>query len=425
MTLVLLHKDEIEHEHDTDKSSSFGTKEKNDDTDDGLQQGIRTVYTYWSSFLETLPQDWSHLPMFWNTTDLELLQGTSFHALTVRFQVEMKQVFQHVLVPVVLLAFQQQQQHKYDSEGIDNDTQSSFVSVLETKFYLALAIVNSHAHAKDTAETTSSTATGTISTSTSTTRAFIEPVPIILPIIDLVNGMRDEKDCNAELIGYPLLGCYQLVVTKDGGIPKGTEIILNYGENQLSNLDFFVKFGYMPLTTSTTEGGKPGYPTIVPTDFVTLPIPRSQRPKSSMDDADVDSASSLSSNKNTTTSKKNSTTSSRSKKTKKGKKGASSAKSQQQGAGGTGSAVSKMDELRWKELSRVGFTPARVVVRYRHLITYTVVYTDGRPYNAYHTLSIILYSHQFFTLPFSVTSHTNTTGTGAVFSTSAVFERKL
>lgn len=74
-----------------------------------------------------------------------------------------------------------------------------------------------------------------------------------------------------------------------------------YGENTLSNLAFFIKFGYIPLLN--------GSPVVVAQDFVTLPIPPFSRPQ-----CDLEST-----------------------------------------------RLSKLDQLRWKELARNGLGKARLV----------------------------------------------------------------
>ncbi|KAG7366322.1 MYND finger domain containing protein [Nitzschia inconspicua] len=99
-------------------------------------------------------------------------------------------------------------------------------------------------------------------------KPFVEPIPICFPIVDLINGTRRIKDSNGELVA--MATSYQVVATRD--IQEGEELLLCYGEDQLNNLDFFVKFGYIPLKQD-------GCPVLVPDDFVTLPLGPQLRPQ--------------------------------------------------------------------------------------------------------------------------------------------------
>lgn len=261
-----------------DKASSDG-----DDTVESLplqlSEEATKVYQFWSSFLDTQPHDWSHLPLMWNAEDLAMIEGTSFGALAIRFQDEMNQVFQKVFVSSLV---------KHGMAQADASLKNE--NLLYFKYKQALAIVNSHSHSLDGQNY------GRFN------NTFVEPTPIIFPIIDLVNGMRDEVDCNAELVGNPIQGCYHLQATKD--CQAGDEVFICYGENKLSNLDFFIKFGYIPL--------RDGCPVLVKDDFVTMPVGSSLRPKC-------------------------------------------------EGETGSASKISNLDKLRWKELARNGLGKDRIV----------------------------------------------------------------
>lgn len=221
-----------------------------------LQPEISKARQYWSFMMETEPHDWSHVPLLWTKDDLEMIGGTSFHALTERMQQEMNQVFQKVFLPTLA---------KY------NDNVSDKSQAWNAKFQLALAFIYSHTHSKQQGqdEDMKLAADGLLRLNLedhNNNKSFVEPIPICFPIVDLINGTRRTKDSNGELIATAT--SYQVVATRD--VQEGEELFLCYGEDTLNNLDFFVKFGYIPL--------KDGCPVLVEDDFVTLPLGPSLRP---------------------------------------------------------------------------------------------------------------------------------------------------
>ncbi|KAL3914690.1 MAG: hypothetical protein SGILL_006002, partial [Bacillariaceae sp.] len=246
-------------------------EEENDESamSSPLQQDISKACDFWSSFFHTQPQNWSHLPLFWEDDDLKRIQGTSFHSLTVRFQTEMKQVYEDVFLPSFC-------KHHDDDDDDDEKSTTTETASLYAKYRLALAIVNSHSHSRQPSDKEAfdlaSQGLLRLDLNKNTKQPFVEPIPIIFPIIDLINGMRMQNDCNAELIYSPSDFSYQVVATK--AIQAGAEIFLCYGENSLSNLDFFVKFGFIPLAPD-------GAPVLVKGDFVTLPLGPRLRPATS------------------------------------------------------------------------------------------------------------------------------------------------
>lgn len=266
----------------TDVTTTTSTSSIPTITTAAMHAEVSKARQYWSSMMETEPHDWSHVPLLWKEQDLQRIRGTSFYALTVRMQQEMHQVFYQVFWP----ALQKMSGVANDDDNNNNNTknndptfstkQSADDAAWYSKFQLALAFVYSHTHSKqqEQEEDMKLAANGLLRLNLNDSdngrqqQTFVDPIPICFPIVDLINGTRRTKDANGELIATATT--YRVVATRD--IQAGEEICLCYGEDTLNNLDFFVKFGYIPLNEK-------GYPVLVPEDFVTLPLGPQLRPQ--------------------------------------------------------------------------------------------------------------------------------------------------
>jgi MYND finger/SET domain len=205
-------------------------------------EAIGRALQYWSPFLDTWPPNCNEIPQNWSKQNLEQISGTPFHFFASSLQQELKRIWESSVSPAI---------EKSKMFGSD------LPEALQKCFFDAVAFVRSRSHMSEEEADFDS-------------RLFGGPTPILLPLIDLVNGAAEDQFINSDLERV-LDGSTNLSLLATRRIAAGDEIIHGYGE--MGNLQYFERFGFVPVDI------KSKHPTLVPFDIiVALEVPPSLLP---------------------------------------------------------------------------------------------------------------------------------------------------
>jgi SET domain len=157
-----------------------------------LTSELATLAKHWSTFFNTWPTDFTHLPMFWNETEMDAIRGTSCHAYVTRLRQNVDDLWHHVMQPVLL---SQQAGFIHPTLNSSSVDETATARRLHLIYERAVGATYSRSHGASKRSSVDhlmslfSSILGNSIPAETTTRAVEH---WLCPLLDCVNGARDD-----------------------------------------------------------------------------------------------------------------------------------------------------------------------------------------------------------------------------------------